>query len=85
MLRSVAAAADIPGDQIADEELKATVYVCRTVDEWVTAVRERPEAMGLKGPEFVDPVIDMATISFHEREAPACLDGVARSLDRHWK
>ena len=83
-LATIVEAASIPADQDANESLIRSAYECRTVDEWVMAVKAHPEAMGQVDPAIIDPEYDLMGICGQAPQAPVCVDAARLGLDSYW-
>jgi hypothetical protein len=83
-LETIVEAASIPPDQDANDPLLRSAYECKTVDEWVMAVRAHPEAMGQLDPADIDPEYDLSGICFQSSQAPVCIDATRLGLDTYW-
>ena len=83
-LETIVEAASIPANQDANEPLIRSAYACRTVDEWVTAVKAHPEAMGQVDPAIIDPEYDLMGICGQAPKAPVCVDAARLGLDSYW-
>lgn len=81
---AMAEAAAIPGGENADAELIGTASACKTVDEWVSAARLYPEALGLTNADAVDPEFYLAAICGQVPSAPVCEDAASHGLDTYW-
>jgi hypothetical protein len=72
------------GGEARKGALIRTAFDCTTVDEWTAAVREHPEAIGLRDGATVDPRVHLTGICGAEPTAPVCTDAAAKGLDANW-
>ena len=74
---SLLRASRVPIDESVSAAIHESVVACDSVAEWLTALRMYPDAMGLKGPEFVGQIdIEIACSKELNRPTPVCLDAV---------
>ena len=65
--------------EAADPLLIETLSTCKSADEWLEALRGHPQAMGLRGEEYVGEVDVRAACAGHKQE-PVCVDAVDEGL-----
>lgn len=77
-LVGMSAAADEPDPDAAEPLLEETLYSCLTADEWLSALREFPGAMGLVDGAEVG-VLELQSACIY-RESTVCLDAAERGM-----
>lgn len=74
--QAMAVAAAEPDGARADPLIVATLTACTAVDEWLSALRTHPAALGLTGPEYVSD-LDLQAACGADRETPVCAQAAA--------
>lgn len=63
----------------ADPLIERTLDVCVDAVEWIAALQQHPEAMGLKSPDFVDDFA-VYTACGNDRVSRVCADAAERGV-----
>jgi hypothetical protein len=79
-LSAVAAAADVPGDQSNNAEIKLAANTCTNVDDFVEALKQFPYAAGQTLFVDSDVQIFIPIVCYQFPETNVCLDAAAQGL-----
>jgi hypothetical protein len=63
-----------------DTALIQTGTDCPSVDEWLSALQDRPGAFGMTANASIDPQIELSALCWPARDIPVCHDADSRGL-----
>ncbi len=78
-LASLKAADDLPIDVNANAAIAESLSACQTADEWLSALRVHPGAMGMADPTKIGS-LDLQVACNKNMSTPVCEDAAARDL-----